>query len=228
MSTGLVDWIDVTGSEGKSKGDNNELRFLRMKAGNTYRVRPLGKPIELWCYWNEKDGRNRRAICGDPDTCPIQNKYDIKPQLRYAINVLDREDGLVKIMEAPPSVFAELKEWAVGAKANPGGKDGGDFQIKVTKNKTMTRYSTNFLKQVEITPEEKTQIESMGGVYPLDKIYKPHTIDEMEQRLFDIAPETDGTEENNVFGVDGTDDSDVSTDVESGDASSNDDNEYDF
>ena len=222
MSTGLIDWNDVGGKNKSSgNGKDNELRFLRMKPDNTYLVRPLDKPIELWCYWNTKDNRTRRAICGNPETCPIQQKHGIEAQLRYAINVIDREDGLVKIMEAPPSVFSALRDWAEGVKADPGGSDGGDFQIKVkktvTEKNTITKYSTQFMIQKPITEEEKAQITEMGGIYPLEKIYKPHTVEQIEERLFDVKIPENTSEEKEVFsGAESAENEAVATDVDDG------------
>ena len=101
-----VQWGSVP--EDSSGGDKSE--FLRMKTGNTYRIRPVFDPIKFFKYFHKHEGKLRTAICDKPDVCPVRDRHPElkKPSMRYAAYVIDRADGKVKILEAPQSVFRPI------------------------------------------------------------------------------------------------------------------------
>ena len=102
-----IDWDSVSdGSSTKKKGKNN---FMKLVSG-TYQIRPLGNPVEFHKFMLQgTDGKWRSAVCLDPDTNPVSRKHNIKPTSRYAVVVLDRADGEVKLLEAGVSVFKEFR-----------------------------------------------------------------------------------------------------------------------
>jgi len=189
MGTELVSWDDVVGGDksGNISGGGGKGIFLKLQAGRTYRVRPVGKPIEIWKYFSNKDGQNRSAITADPESCPVRQKYNLEPKRKYAINVIDREDSRLKVMEGPISVFTGFKDWYVASKKNPGGKDGGDFNIKIVLppngDKKKTKYIVTFIEPCPFTAEEKTMIDEQG-LHKLEVIFKPDDAETIEKKLF--------------------------------------------
>ena len=187
--SGSSEWNDVVGGDKQSSGGGGKSMFLRLQAGRSYRIRPVGKPIEIWKYFSNKDGQNRSAICADPETCPVKTKYNLEPKKKYAINIIDREDGKLKVMEGPVSVFAGLKDWFTATGNNPGGKDGGDFQIKVIPgaggNKKLTKYTVTFLTPCPFSSEEKEMLgEGAKNLHNLSEIFKPDDAETIEKKLF--------------------------------------------
>jgi hypothetical protein len=196
----VLDWDNVVGGDNKGPASMNTGGggiFLKLRPGKTYRVRPVAKPVEVWKYFSNKNGKNRSAITADPENCPIRTKYNLEPKLKYAINVFDREDGKLRVMEAPISVLKVMKEWYIQTKLNPGGKDGGDFSIKVelpsNGDKKNTKYTTTFLMQVPFTAEEKKYIDEKG-LHKLAELFKPDDAATIEKKLFgdEETPATSG------------------------------------
>ncbi len=172
-----------------SSGSGEASDFLKLVSGRTYKVRPLFDPVKFFKYFHSEEGRLRTAICDKPDTCPVRLKHPElkKPSLRFAAHVIDREDGKVKIMEAPQSVFRPMGANFEMTGNNPGGgADGSDFYIKVSGQKLNTTYDVGPIKQTPLTPEEKALIkEALGGDKDkLKKIYRVNTPEEIEAKLF--------------------------------------------
>lgn len=191
---GLVDWQDVD-PKPQSAGDNKD-KYLRLEAGKKYRIRPCGKPLQIHRYYvTDATGKTRSAITEDPKTCIIKQKYpneEAKP--RYAINVIDRADGKIKILEAPPSVFRPMKEWAEATSKDPGGIDGADFAVSVevpNGDKRRTIYKTMALVPTILSEEEVTYVK--GNKHKLPEIYKPTPQDKIESVLFGPSPSSGGT-----------------------------------
>jgi hypothetical protein len=192
---GLINWDQVDNSAKNkprnSKGGSYQNdKILKLAAGHTYRVRPVGGPIQFYAYYvaNPSDPkRTNRAITADPVNCIIRQKYNVEAKLRYAVNVIDREDGKLKIMEAPPSVFEVIKQWSKATGFNPGSKDGADFTIAVNLpaggEKKRTEYTTTPLIQVPFTASEIEMLKKQG-LYDLEENFKATPQDEIEAKLY--------------------------------------------
>lgn len=172
----LIDWADFNNKE--SGSGRGEIRRLRLESGKTYKVRFIGTPLRYYKYFVAGNS----AIVADKDNCPVRTKYNIEPSTRYAINIIDRADGLLKIMECPATVLKPVVSWAKGAESDPGGKAGPDFFIEVTGKAKMTRYTVSALQVTPLTDSEKEYIRA--NLYDLAAIYKPTPVEELEERLF--------------------------------------------
>lgn len=192
---GLVDWNNVDPKP--QTAGNNKDNYLRLEAGKKYRIRPCGKPLEVNRYYiPDATGKTRSAITEDPKTCIIHQKYPTQTaKLRYAIKVIDRADNKVKILEAPPSVFRPMREWAEATGKDPGGIDGADFAITVEVpsggDKRRTVYKTMALVPTMLSEEEVTMVK--GSQPKLAEIYKATPQDKIEAVLFGPAPASGGT-----------------------------------
>ena len=182
--SGLVDW----GSIETPKARGKKAEFLRLKSGTTAVVRLYHKPKPLYRYYNPAN--NKSAITDDPENCPVTVKgykdkegKPLRPKLRYAINVIDRADGLVKIMEAPRTVFLEFKKFNDNIGIDPGGPEACDFVISVKGSGLTTEYEVTYklANKKPFTAEEKALLKE--NRYDLDEQFKPTPPDKIEAQL---------------------------------------------
>ena len=208
---GYVQWDKV------APDTSNGSKFLRLKSGNTFKVRPLLLPVHFWKFFHDKDGKKRNAVVSEEVIEQMMATHPElkKPANRYAIYIIDRADEKVKIMEGPQTVFREFRNRFEATGDKPGGgADGGDWQIKITGVGLNTNYAITFLNQTPLTDEEKEKIkEELGGDKDkLQKIFKFCTVEEAEAKLFSDGEEVpitnpdSGTDENVDSGVTGSSD----------------------
>jgi len=177
----LIDWKDV-GGEGKGKSGKSN--FLRLSAG-THIVRLLGGPVVMNKFMVQgSDGRWRSAVCEDATNNPVTKNHGINPSERYAINVIDRSDGELKILEGGVSVFGEFKKYAKISGTNPGKTVGADFKIVVTGAGRTKKINTEFDRKNSLTEDEIAYVKGRGGLNKLQEIFKVTPDDELEAKLF--------------------------------------------
>jgi len=184
MATGIVDWKEIDPPK-QFSGDKRQVVYKRLTSGQSHRVRPVHKPMAVWKYYVSEGGKTKSVIVADPEVCPVLEKHpDLKPSLRYAINVIDREDGELKVLEGPPTVFRAFRKWYEKTSKPPGGEKGGDFGIDVEGKGLQTKYDCQFIEAAPFTEEEMNMIQKDPGLYKLPDIYKPHSPEEIERILF--------------------------------------------
>lgn len=170
-------WAEVAQSESQ-RGRGGDINNLRLVSGNNYNVRFVGDPVKFAKYFIN----NKSAITDGGDNCIIRSKFNIEPSTRYAVNVIDRADGKLKVLEIPPSVLKPVIAWWKARKHNPGGDNGCDFNIDIVGQKKNTRYTVTPLDITPFTEDEKAVIEREAR--DLVKLYKPVPQSEIEARLF--------------------------------------------
>ena len=176
----VINWEEIgKGSKTQGGGKQGDIQFLRLQSGNTYVVRPLGSPVIFHKYLVQHDGEWRSAICEDPENCPVRQKHNTEPRERYAVNVIDRADGEIKVMEGPVTVFKVFRTYFEGTANRPGGAQGADFKIVITGSGLKTRYDTQCVKRTPFTDEEKKKLQA-EGLYKLDRIYKATSSEEID------------------------------------------------
>ncbi len=185
--TEYVGW----GAVPKSSSGGGELsEYLKLRSGNTYRIRPVFDPVRFFKYFHKHtDGKLRTAICAKPDTCPVRDRHPElkKPSMRFAAYVIDRADGKVKILESPQSVFRPIGSSFEATGKNPGsGRDGSDWQVKVSGQGLNTTYDVAFGGSSPLTADERALIKEAldGDMKKLQKLYKVDTPEEIEEKLF--------------------------------------------
>ena len=182
-----VEWGDIVG---KSSGSQTGIGRLFLKGGNKYIVRPLHKPVRFFKYFlYDKNKKLRTAIVIDPDTDPVGKKHpDLKrASSRYGMYVIDRSDQKLKVMEFPAIVFTELNDRFILNSKPPGGiKDGGDWQIVVEGQGINTKYRCQYIEDTPIKEEEMNKIKELlkETKVKLPDLFKAHTPEEIEERLF--------------------------------------------
>lgn len=184
---GIVDWTAISN---KDKGNLNGVAYLKLEAGKSYRIRPVGKPYRIFQYFIERNeaqgGGFARAYTEDAENCIVLKKTGEKAKERFAVNVIDRADGKLKVLEGAVTIFKQMAVWSKSTGLDPGTKDGGDFAISVEcpgNVKKNTRYNCQFLGPVPFSKDETDMIKKQG-LYKLDEIYKPTPQSDIMQKLF--------------------------------------------
>ena len=189
----VVEWDDIEKPQkgfgsGKSSGGSN--KFKRLEANSENRIRLVLKPVLFYKYYNHQGGQLRSGVTDDPDGCTVKAKYpELKAQKRYACLIFDRDDdNNLKILEGPSSLFDNFRAYKKMAKNDPGGKDAGDFLIKVIcpngKKDRDTTYEVEFIEPVPFTDEEKSFVKENLEEYNLENIFKAHSPEDLESKLF--------------------------------------------
>lgn len=195
--TSLVDWDSVSDGSSTSKGKKGKASFMRLGAG-TYQVRLLGSPVHFYKFMvRDSDGKWHSAVCTDAENNPVSKKHNIKPTERYAVLVIDRADGEVKILEAGVSVFKEFRAFFKHTGKNPGGANGADFRIVIEGSGRTKKYSTSFVKNTPLTDEEVSKLKEMkkNTQYPdLEKVYEAVENDKIEEKLFGAEAASSGSQ----------------------------------
>lgn len=196
MSSGFVQW-KMSNSGGSSE-------FLQLKSGGNYRVRPVLQPLSFQKCFNKIGTQTRSAVMSEEVAKQIKQKHPElgNPANRYAIYVLDRNDGnKVKIMEFTVSVYRQFcNRYQATGKDPSGGNTGGDWSIRVEGSKLTTKYYATFIEDSPLTNEEKDSIkkELNGDKEKLAKIFKYNSLEEAEKRLFGPDEEEEEEGEENV------------------------------
>lgn len=218
--TEYVDWGGVAPARDGFKGtDEKNVEYLWLKSGNTYKIRPIHLPVLFYKYFHRFQGKLRVAICGDPATCTVIVAHpDLeKSKERYAVFVIDRADGRIKVMEGPRSVFLPMRKRKEATGKEPGGKEGGDWQIEITGSGLRTEYSVTYLEDTPFESEEKSKIKKVlsGDKQRLKRIFEVDSDEEIEKKLFGEIEDkssfntvADTEVDNNIDNTDNTDDDD--------------------
>lgn len=182
-------WAQVAQAE-SARRSNGDIVNLKLVSGNEYTVRFVGDPVRFFKYF--VSGKSAVSEFGDA-SCIIFRKYNVEPSTRYAVNVIDRSDNKLKILEIPPSVLKPVIAWWKRRDKEPGGENGCDFSIAITGQKKNTRYEVLPLDITPFTAEEKTLTEK---AYDLKKLYKATPQDQIEAKLGFTAPSSQSNQSN--------------------------------
>jgi len=188
-----MDWESIP-----DQGTGN-IDFLRLESGSN-QVRVVGKPSEIQVHWEKSvDGSTKKVLCLGVD-CPLC-KVGRTPTLRYQVQVIDRSDGNVKVLEGGKAIFNAIKAYAVD-------QDYGDptmYDLKIKKEGVGrdTRYTVVASpKKTPLTDDENSLVEEAKT---LEEINKAKNIDEiMELNLEALLGESLGLSDD--WGSSGGDD----------------------
>lgn len=178
----IVDWNTLGGEEGK-KNSNGKTKFLRFESNKMYTVRPVGRAFEFFKFFIKSTNRSVVVESEDVDAAAAllaeEFGQEFKPQHRYAINVIDREDNQIKIMEGGQQIFKQFALWAKGNQTHPGGMGGGDWLIQVDGDGLNRKYSTQCIRPSPLSEEEMDRVKNSGEVYDLESFYSGVALNEV-------------------------------------------------
>lgn len=192
-----VDWGSLGGTEGKT----SKSKFLKFEAGKMHTFRPVGGSVKFYRFFVQSPNGNK-SIYVDPgqevEAEEILSKHfgrEVAPTQRFAINIIDREDGQIKILEGGWSIFKYFSTWfAANEKKNPGGPYGGDWFVSVEGEKLNRRYTTGFMRPAPFTQDELKKIKAeKNGLYTLSEVYKATPLDKLIEVATGSAPAEEET-----------------------------------
>jgi len=176
---------------GGGNGDRPKTLYMDITKSGKYQVRPVGPHIKCRKFFNPY-----RCTLQDSDkeTDPAW-KAGFFPSRRYAINVIDRADGILKVLEKGTSVFKWFANYkAVSGKNPSNAKEGSDFVITVTvpklpngqPNKLKTEYMVMPVKETPLSKEEIEMIKAQK-LWPLTEIYKSTPLEKRQQMWSELS-----------------------------------------
>lgn len=170
---------------------DNRPVYMQFPEKGDYRVRFVGQPVSFSKFGDPFDFKDRVIV--DPavkDEVPA-TKAGFYPRSYYAIHLIDRRDGALKILEKSKMFFNPIASFKKTNNIDPGGiNEGHDFTISVDwpgKNKRQTKYSIQpCLSPSPLTEEEKKMAKEKH--WNLKKLYASTPLAKIKE-LWDALPE---------------------------------------
>jgi hypothetical protein len=166
---------DREGNSGDGDGSRKRIPFMKLKAGE-FTVRLVGNHVKFHRHWQPFTERVISHIGYKSDDPAWQAGF--YPRETFAIHVIDRSDGQLKILEKGRSLFKQFARYKIVNDTNPAGKDGPDWVIEVTGSGLQTKYSatakakpsTFTEEEIEMIKENKAPLKTIYATTPLEKI----------------------------------------------------------
>lgn len=187
-----VDWTSLASLKTTAKAGGGSL-FLKLESGKEYKVRPVGEAVQFYKIFINGINRSVNIDVNPPslvnDIAALLSEHfgqEIKPQMRYAIKVLDRDDNnRVKILESSATIFKMMATWSKGSDMKVGSSKAGDWIITAEGVKPQIKYNASFLKNTPITEAEVKMISELKGKpeYDLSKVYDSVTLENVLEKL---------------------------------------------
>lgn len=174
------------------RGGEGDTQFLKLKAGETYKLRCVGRPVGYLQHWEPVICRSPGK---DPETKQIIDPLMLKgfePKERYAIWVLNRkENNILQVVDFPGTLLEQFVRWKDEFGDEPGGLKGPDWKISLEippgADKRRTKYVAMNLDRTPFTDEEKALFTKMGGGdglrAKLAELRRDNTPDEINEML---------------------------------------------
>ena len=186
------DWDNDFPSDEENKSNenqsNNRIPFMKFDKPKDYTVRLVGNHVKFYRHWQPFTDR----VITHPDYKSEDPAWQAKfyPRETFAIHVIDREDGQLKILEKGRSLFKQFARYKLVNEVNPAGKDGPDWVITVewpNGNKRQAKYNaTPKAKPAPWTEEEIKMIKAKKA--PLKDIYATTPLEKI-QELWNNLPD---------------------------------------
>ena len=188
-----VDWKSLaTLDNDKQKQGKKGSLFLKIETGNEYTIRPFGKACQFYKFFVNSI---KRSVVVDVDPPNLVNDVaalltshfgqEIKPSHRFAMRVIDRADGKVKILESSSAIFKSMSTWSKATGEAPGSSKAGDWIVGCTGVVPQVKYTASFIKSAPITEAEMKLISEIKDKpeYDLEKIFVGATLDNVLEKL---------------------------------------------
>jgi hypothetical protein len=175
MSKFDMGWGDV-----KEPGTGGNVDFMKLQSGQN-QLRIVGRPSLIEIHWEKAvDGTTKKVICPGAG-CPVCKGGHV-PMARYQVQVIDRADGKIKVLEGGPTIFNSIKSYAMDA--DYGDPTKYDMKVKKEGSGRETKYTIVAApKKSDVKPEELKLMEESKS---LEEVNKPKTIEEIMQMGLEI------------------------------------------
>jgi len=188
MGKKWLDWEQGEDEDMVSSSNGGGL-FLKLQQGNRYKIRLVGKALHYYQFWEPIVVRSPYKDDDGTVICPLC-QAGFTPKDRFSIWVIDREDGKLKIMDFPPSLFNSFREWHKATNEDPGGRNGPDFSIKVeapSGKQKYVKYSATSIAPAPFTEEEIKQIKDGKLKERMNEVRKDDSPDDIRQKMVDAG-----------------------------------------
>lgn len=181
---------------GTTRGGGDGSLFLKLQAGNKYKLRLVGRALHYHQFWEPIVVRSPFQDENGKVICPLMQQ-GFTPKDRYSIWVMDRNDNnKLKIMDFPPSLYNKFKDWYdENGGEEPGGANGPDWSVKLsapTGNQRFTKYEAMPLDRTPFTDEEKTKIREGKLKERLLDVRKDDSPDEIREKYAEYLKKAKG------------------------------------
>jgi len=152
-------------------GERKRIEWMKFTKPGDYTIRLVGKYVKFLRHWDPFDDK----VVTHPDYKDADPawKAGFYPRKTFAVHVIDRADGKLKILEKGASIFKYFSRFRTINDVDPGGKDAPNFTITVEwpqGNKNAAKYTVMAAqKPAPLTEQEKEMVRD--GKAPLTKIY---------------------------------------------------------
>jgi len=172
------------GNNGNGDGEQRRARYMQFKEARDYRIRLVGSHVKFRRHWQPFPKGTRvitHSSYRDDDPAWAAGFW---PKETFAIHVIDRDDGQLKILEKGKQIFGAFAEYKRINDIDPAGKEAPDFVIKVerpnpkdVRNTTYTVVAT--AKATPLTEEEYKMAKDEA--WPLPQMYKSTPLDKIKE-----------------------------------------------
>ena len=147
--------------------------FMKLAQGAN-QVRVISNPYETKIHWEDTvDGGKKKVVCIESN-CPICKAGHV-PQKRYQVQVIDRADNKLKILEGRVPIFPQIKSYA--ADEDYGDPTKYDLKIKKEGQGRDTKYTVvPSPKKSDLTDAE---LELLKDAKTLSEINAPKSLDDI-------------------------------------------------
>lgn len=185
----IGDWDnDFPADEKKENQEHKSVTFMKFDKPGDYTIRLVGAHVKFRRHWKPF---SERIITHDSykDEDPAW-QAGFYPRETFAIHIIDRADGKLKILEKGRSLFKQFARYKIVNEMNPADKVGPDWVVTVewpNGNKRQATYTaiakskTNELtkEEIEMFKRDKVALDKLYASTPLEKI----------QELWDALPD---------------------------------------
>lgn len=192
----VVDWNKLGGraatqGAGRKGPQAGKPEWLRIE--DEVKIRPIGQAVEFVKIF-VKTPQGNRSVIVDPEDADravalltAEVGYEVRGNNRFAMNVIDRADGRIKIFEGGMQIFGYWGKWQNTTQIHPGSREGYDWQItseKTGPNPENKKYTPMPIKQTAITTEEWEVINKKKTEYTLAEVYKSCPLETVVEFVF--------------------------------------------
>ena len=180
-----VDWGSI--GSGDKEQRKSKLQFIKFESGKGKTFRPIGGAVEFTKFFV-----NGRAVVVDSPYADeasarmeAQSGQKHPPRTRFAINVIDREDGQIRILEGGPSIFKHFANWSkLNQGAPPGGRAGMDWSVMPEGEGLNREYSTMPICPAPLSQDEIKLANETKEKYTLTDVFAGCSMEEVVDKAF--------------------------------------------
>lgn len=188
MKAEIGTWDDINNRQNEKNQSSGEqkarLPFVSFPKSGIYKMRLIGKHIRCLKYWSPIKAITHPDYKGK-DPAWVAGFY---PPTKYAIHVIDRADGKLKLLEKGNSLFKYFANFKAVEGIDPAGKDAPDVSITVNYPsdgkggiiKQKAEYVVQFArKNTPLTEEELKMFKEQK--IDLQERYKSDTLEKITE-----------------------------------------------